>query len=127
MGNVVAGMAMGFCIGALLAILFSDNRALVSVTILVAAILIGGFIGGYINHEESSVYRESYAVAKQTIEESLAQDNLTGYERVALVTEATEQNEKLADYKYRASKWYGFTLDKKILDLEYIDLSAANE
>lgn len=89
---------------------------------LIVCVIIGAGVGFVIEREASSKYVDSYTVAKQTIESSLDSERLTGFERAELVNQATEYNRNLAEKKYTASRWYGFTSDKRILDLDYICL-----
>ena len=89
---------------------------------MIVCVMIGSGIGFVIERESSSKYVDAYAIAKQTIESSLDSERLTGFERAELVNQATEYNRDLAEKKYTASRWYGFTSDKRILDLDYICL-----
>lgn len=70
----------------------------------------------------------SYQASKHTIEMSLKNDNLTGFERVELVKQASEKNEWLAQKQYEVQQWYRFYLDKDaVLKLEPIDLAKSKE
>lgn len=76
----------------------------------------------YIRVEMSRQWAVGYLAQKATIESSLQSDLLSGYERVALVQQATECNQELAERQYKASQWYGFDECKDILDLTPIDI-----
>lgn len=76
----------------------------------------------YIRVEISRQWAVGYLAQKATIESSLQSDLLSGYERVALVQQATECNQELAERQYKASQWYGFDECKDILDLTPIDI-----
>lgn len=76
----------------------------------------------YIRVEMSRQWAVGYRAQKATIESSLQSDLLSGYERVALVQQATECNQELAERQYRASQWYGFDESRDILSLEPIDI-----
>lgn len=76
----------------------------------------------YTRVEMSRQWAVGYLAQKATIESSLQSDLLSGYERVALVQQATECNAVLAKRQYKASQWYGFDECKDVLDLEPIDI-----
>lgn len=76
----------------------------------------------YVNVEMSRQWAVGYRAQKATIESSLQSDLLSGYERVALVQQATECNQELAERQYKASRWYGFDECQDVLDLEPIDI-----
>ena len=76
----------------------------------------------YIRVEMSRQWAVGYRAQKATIESSLQSDLLSGYERVALVQQATECNQELAERQYKASQWYGFDECKDVLDLKPIDI-----
>ena len=76
----------------------------------------------YIRVEMSRQWAVGYRAQKATIESSLQSDLLSGYERVALVQQATECNQELAERQYKASRWYGFDECQDVLDLEPIDI-----
>ena len=85
--------------------------------------LILTFMGSlYIRVEMSRHWAVGYRAQKATIESSLQSDLLSGYERVALVQQATECNQELAERQYKASQWYGFDECKDVLDLKPIDI-----
>lgn len=76
----------------------------------------------YIRVEMSRQWAVGYRAQKATIESSLQSDLLSGYERVALVQQAAECNQELAERQYKASRWYGFDECQDVLDLEPIDI-----
>ena len=76
----------------------------------------------YIRVEMSRQWAVGYRAQKETIESSLQSELLSGYERVALVQQATECNQELAERQYKASQWYGFDECKDVLDLKPIDI-----
>lgn len=76
----------------------------------------------YVRVEMSRQWAVGYRAQKATIESSLQSDLLSGYERVALVQQATECNQELAERQYKASRWYGFDECKDVLDLKPIDI-----
>lgn len=76
----------------------------------------------YMSVEMSRQWAVGYRAQKATIESSLQSDLLSGYERVALVQQAAERNQELAERQYKASRWYGFDECQDVLDLEPIDI-----
>ncbi len=92
------------------------------------ALFIGAiFIGIGINTESERVYIKKYIAQKETIEISLESEDLTGYERVQLVTKATELNGELAEKKARFDLWHFVVYDNTIYDnVEFINLNRGN-
>lgn len=76
----------------------------------------------YVRVEMSRQWAVGCRAQKATIESSLQSDLLSGYERVALVQQAAEYNQELAERQYRVSQWYGFDESKDVLDLKPIDI-----
>jgi hypothetical protein len=95
---------------------------------IMIALFIGAiFIGIGINTESERVYIKKYIAQKQTIEISLESEDLTGYERVQLVTKATELNGELAEKKARFDLWHFIVYDNTIYDnVEFINLNRGN-
>ena len=121
MVGMIGGATLGALVGLLAAIcFFVDGRLRIGLMVIVVLAVLGGAIGLYVECESSSKFVESYSVAKTTIESSLTAEDLSGFERMELVRNATELNQELAEAKYTASKWYGIATDDRVLDLEYI-------
>ena len=76
----------------------------------------------YMRVEMSRQWAVGYRAQKETIESSLQSELLSGYERVALVQQATECNQELAERQYKASRWYGFDECEDVLDLKPINI-----
>ena len=132
MSGIIVGVILSVAVGLIVIGVLNINYVcygrrvlwkIIITTILILCIVVGAVIGGYVVHTASQEYIGEYTSVKTTIEDSLTFDNLTGFERAALVTKAAEYNGNLAKYKVKCSKWYGFVLTDEILDLEYIDLS----
>ena len=82
------------------------------------------FIGIQINTNSEKAYLQKYLIQKETIEMSLENDNLSGFERVELVKQATELNGKLAEKKAYIKYWYSGVNDNTIYDnVEFINLN----
>lgn len=86
-----------------------------------------GFSGASLHKHYTNEQVECYKMAKITIEDSIANEYLTGLERLELVKQTTEKNEWLGATKYEVKRWYNFYLDKDILDLEEIKLNKKGE
>ena len=88
-----------------------------------ALFFVSVFIGIGITTEEERIYVAEYIAQKQTIELSLENENLTGMEKIQLVSTATELNGKFAKKKAKFNRWYFVVYDKTIYDgIELIDL-----
>lgn len=88
----------------------------------------GIFIGIGINTENARVYVAKYLAQKQTIEMSLANEELTVLERVQLVTKATEINGEFARKKAKFELWHFVVYDNTIYDgVELIDLKGGEK
>ena len=132
MWSILLGFLLSLLVGILvwlIGMVVSDscyNDDLVRVIFIILAILVvvcGTVAGGYIEYTTSCKYVSEYEVIKTTIENSLSTDSLTGFERAELVNAATEYNAELSGYQFKCNQWYGFTISKDVLNLEYIDLS----
>lgn len=131
MVDVVLGSLMGLLVGCIITLLciwdVCGRGRLPAVAITLCFTLIGGFIGWCMAVEEANKYIAEYESVKQTIESSLENEILTGFERVELVKQAAECNKELAGRQYSASKWYGFQYDDRIFELEPVNLNSKGE
>lgn len=85
------------------------------------------FIGVQLNTNSHRAYLQKYLIQKETIEMSLENDNLSGFERVELVKQATELNGELAEKKAYIKFWYSGVNDNTIYDnVEFINLNRGN-
>ena len=79
------------------------------------------FIGVQLNTDSHKAYLQKYLIQKETIEMSLESDNLSGFERVELVKQASELNGELAERKTYIKYWYSGVSDNTIYDnIEFI-------
>ena len=82
------------------------------------------FIGMNINENSHNAYAQKYLIQKQTIEMSLENEKLTGFERIELVKQAVELNGELAERKRSIKHWNSGVLDNTIYDnIEFINLT----
>ena len=88
--------------------------------------IVGGIIGGSIDKHFYESYVSEYSIAKDTIENSVTNDSLSGFEKAELVKQAVEENKTLTKYQYKAKQWYGFTVTDEILELEPIKLGGSD-
>lgn len=80
-------------------------------------------VGVGIDNNGHKTFVSSYNAQKFTIEQSLKNDSLTGFERIELVKQASELNGELAARKTRIQQWNYFHVDDSIYDgVEYITL-----
>lgn len=70
---------------------------------------------------QSTCYVERYEVTKETIEKSIASDKISSMERLQLVQNAIDENKHLTQQQFDCQQWYGFLIDKDVLELETID------
>lgn len=106
-------------------IVLYEKEAMVKIVAAVLFVMItvgGGITGCTIERHISRRYIETYTVGKQTIEASLHNENLSGFERAQLVQQAAQANKELAGQQYNCKQWYGFNMDDRILDLTFIEL-----
>ena len=131
------GLFIGLCVGvfilSFIAIICSfaiDEEAKVGVFIYVLTpiiLIMCGFSGAVIHKHYTNEQVEGYKMVKITIEDSVANEDLTGLEKLELVKQASERNEWLGKKKYEVKRWYNFYLDKDVLDLEEIKLNKKGE
>ena len=95
----------------------------VIITVLLAiSVVIGGTTIGYVvDCESNRQFMVGYAISKETIENSVTSNNLSGFERVELVKQAVELNSALAQLQYISQQWYGFAVPDEIIELKPID------
>lgn len=96
-----------------------QKKVLSYIIILVLGFLLwigGGLIGIGINTNQERIFAYKFEIQKQTIEESMNCDDLTGLERIELVKTATELNGEFAERKARMRLWYFVVYDKTIYD-----------
>lgn len=70
---------------------------------------------------QSTCYIDRYHSVKTTIEDSLDSDKISGMERLQLVQNAIDQNMYLTQQQFDCRQWYGFLIDKGVLELEPIN------
>ena len=101
-----------------------QRKIFVAISFIVFVIQLFGFtwLGAVVENKNFCAEVEEYKASKYTIEMSLKNDDLTGFERIELVKQATEENKWLANAKYKVQIWYNFHLDKSVLQLEMIKL-----
>lgn len=85
--------------------------------------VISVFVSISLNTNAEKVYIERYKAQKETIEQSLSSDALSGLERIELVNKAVDINGEVAARKAKSKLWYYVYTDKHIYDnVELIDL-----
>lgn len=85
-------------------------------------------VGIGLTTEYERVYVEKFNAQKETIEQSIASESMTGYERATIVSNVSEINAELAERKARYNRWYFVCYDDSIYDnVEPIDLRGENK
>lgn len=102
---------------------FGNAYALVVVCVG-AALFIGSIFAGIgISDENDKVYVQVYLAQKYTIEKSLDNADLSGFERLELVKQAAELNGEMATRKAEYYLWHHVHYDNTIYDgVELINL-----
>ena len=70
---------------------------------------------------QSTCYIDRYHSVKATVEKSLDSDKISGMERFQLVQNAINENKYLVQQQFDCQQWYGFLIDKDVLELESIN------
>ena len=134
MVNIALGLLLGtlfgfilFGIGTLIGdcvnYRYDDIVKIICFVLLFVSIIGGGVLGHLVTKHTSKSYVYEYEVVKDTIESSVNNDSLSGFEKAELVKQAAEENKKLAKYQYDANQWYGFGITDEVLELEPIELN----
>lgn len=121
----LVGVGVGL-IGILVMVVFdlelSKYFKKLALTFVIVGCIVGMFIGWNIDVHRYGSYIDQYTSAKTTIESSIHNDQLSGFEKIELVKQATEENKELAAKQYDARQWYGFVIPDEILELEPISI-----
>ena len=131
-GIIGIGFIVGLCFFCIVMgiLLFLDNDYAFIISLIVSVVLwiSSVFVGIGICSENERVFVQEYQVKKQTIEISLQNENLTGYERLQLVNSAVELNGELAKRKATFNLWHFVVYDNTIYDgIEPIDLTGGKQ
>lgn len=129
MGWIFAGGILGCAVGiaiffaySLITDFMSKNYEKVGASLMIAGFIVGMLVGYNIEVHRIGSYIDQYTVAKTTIESNIYNDKLSGFEKIELVKQATEENKELAAKQYDARQWYGFAISDEILELEPISI-----
>lgn len=124
MSGVILGALLGFlvCFAAWAVVMIMNDFTTPKTVhhILLIVFIASVVTGGYIEHEANNRAIADFISQKQSIEASLTDDRLTGFERAEIVKLASELNGELSQMQYQATKWYGFAIDDKVLEIEPI-------
>lgn len=130
--SIFGAMGIGLLVGTLLGLVVLLGHVIKEHVAWIIAAVVSGvivWIGTTVmiistDTNDERVWVSNYLAQKQTIELSLDNPNLTGYERVALVTKASELNGELSKRKTEFNLWYNVHFDNTIYDgVELIDLN----
>lgn len=113
-----------FALFGLVTVTVEDCRLLIAGVIVSCIIFVASMVVGInTNTSNEKVYIERYKAQKETIEQSLSSDALSGLERIELVNKAVDINGEVAARKAKSKLWYYVYTDKHIYDnVELIDL-----
>ena len=121
----LVGVGVGL-IGILVMVVFdlelSKYFKKLALTFVIVGCIVGMLVGYNVEVHRIGSYIDQYTVAKTTIESSIHNDQLSGFEKIELVKQATEENKELAAKQYDARQWYGFVIPDEILELEPISI-----
>ena len=127
------GMVLGFLIGSLVVLggiaidsckwedsfIYTIISIIIAIIITIAGTLLG--INFYKVDYEKKV--NTYITTKQTIENAMQSKELTSLEKIELVKQINEQNQKLEELKVDVKQWYNFYLDaSKVNELQPIKI-----
>lgn len=135
MGAILVGLFIAFLIGSvifMIGLLVDDCLSLYCdlewliwlVTWILIVITTVGSIFTCISYDVNS-YKKwilKYSTQKEMIENVIAENKLSDLERVDLLSNINSLNNELLDYQYDCQQWYGFTIDKEVLELEPIEI-----
>lgn len=129
MGWIFAGGLLGCAVGiaiffaySLITDFMSKNYEKVGASLMIAGFFAGMLVGYNVEVHRIGSYIDQYTVVKTTIESSIHNDQLSGFEKIELVKQATEENKELAAKQYDARQWYGFMIPDEILELKPINI-----
>ena len=128
MGNVglfVLGLVFGVVaifIGVVV-IIETDHQWIPLIVSAICGLMAAG-ICILVSRHSLKVQVEEFNSAKTVYEEALANDDLSGLERIEIVEKIVEENKWLAKTKYNVKQWYCWFLPDEIVDgLEEIKVS----
>lgn len=113
-------LSIPFCI---MMLITADNipavavkQRIIGVIVCLLAWIVFVTIGIGINTHYERLFVKKFLAQKETIERSFENDNLTGLERIQLVSKATDINGEMAERKARFELWYFVVFDNTIYD-----------
>lgn len=133
MGSLVLGIVLGVVLSAIIGFIGSliyeslyETWAEITCVITTIALCLGFTIAITVaicsyDKLQSTCYIDRYYSVKTTIEESLDSDKISGMERLQLVQNAIDENKYLVQQQFDCQQWYGFLIDKDVLELKPIN------
>lgn len=120
---IILGLGLGFFISCALGAFgfhhaISDRGKNISIVMaiiigILSAILVCVGLTNLDNNIEQE-FIANFEAQKVVIEESIQNEDLTGYERIQLVNNAAELNGELAKRKVKIGHWYNFHIDDNL-------------
>lgn len=124
MAGVILGALLGFliCLAAWAVVMIVNESTTPKIIyhILPIIFITSVVTNVYMEYEANNSAIANFISQKQSIEASLNDDRLTGFERAEIVKLASGLNGELSQMQYQATKWYGFAIDDKVLEIEPI-------
>lgn len=130
MVSIILGAFLGFLVGLLIwfLVLIGENvPKWIIVFFVLICVVIGAWIGAQIDINANGTFIAEFETSKKLIEESIENDSLSGYERIALVEQALDLNRELTKKQYDHDRWYGVCIPDEIMKLEPICFDGGTE
>ena len=87
-----------------------------NIAIAIAILCLSTYIGARMHIREFENEIRQFEAAKVVYSESIKSESITGLERIEIVNKIVEENKKLVELKYDATKWYYFYLPDSLVD-----------
>ena len=105
----------------------SHKGIIIGIIVALCIIAIGGLSGINLDQIDYEKKINTYITTKQTIENAMENKELSGLEKIELVKQINEQNQKLEELKVDMKQWYNFYLDaSKVNKLQPIEIKVGD-
>jgi predicted PurR-regulated permease PerM len=133
MASLILGIVIGIVLSIILAFIgwgiygclyetWAEITCVVT-TVILCIVLSVLITFGMCSYEKATYtrYIDRYTAVKETIEESIDSNEISGLERLQLVQNAIDENTYLAGLKFDCDQWYGFLINQNVKKLEPIN------
>ena len=101
----------------------SYKGMIIGIIIGLCIIVFSSLLGMNLDQIDYEKKVNTYITTKQTIENAMQSKELIGLEKIELVKQINEQNQKLEELKVDVKQWYNFYLDEsKVNELQPIEI-----